>query len=235
MFIDNDKNSANANPACPVGVVQGVTMGRNNMRVSVLAAAVAAACVGVGGFGQAALAQATSVPVANQPKQCQELARKGFTIHSETISRSGTSSAQVATQARPGSYAPHRKYGEGGNNKWFIDSFPAHGDKGCRICGVWVTVKGMVNPNNLNNDSVTIAGANTTGPQLAGSPLAWSNADLKLAGSTAPLPQGAYSSGFMIEGPAYMNWYLASPNPWIDVMVQDDTQVDAVSVTYFFY
>jgi hypothetical protein len=189
----------------------------------------------MGAFSGTASAQATSVPLANQPKNCQELARKGFTIHSETIARSGTSTAQVATQARPGSFTPHRKYGEGGNNKWFIDSFPAHGDKGCRICGVWVTVKGTVNPNNLNNDSVTIAGANTAGPQLAGNPLAWSNADVKLAGSTSALPQGPYSSGFMIEGPAYMNWYLATPNPYLDVLVQDDTQIDSVSVTYFYY
>src|SRR5882757_5356495 len=82
-----------------------------------------------------AMAQ-SAVPVGNMPKECQELARRGFHINSELISRSGT----AATTARAGSFAAPRKYGETGDNKWFIDSFPAHPKGGCRVCGVNVAV-----------------------------------------------------------------------------------------------
>src|SRR4051794_8576611 len=180
------------------------------MSYGVLPVAIVAACVGLGALGGPALAQ-TNVPVANQPKQCQDLAKNGFVINSTTVTRSGTTGAPVATQPRAGSYGPSRKYGEGGNNKWFIDSFPASSKDGCRICGVWVTVKGTVNPNNQNNDSVSIVGAKSAAAQITGSPLHFNTVHTKLGGSTAALPSGPYSSGFMIEGPAYMNWWLSSP------------------------
>lgn len=176
---------------------------------------------------QVAMAQ-SPVPVANMPKQCQELARKGFKINSELISRSGT----AATTPRAGSFGPSRKYGEAGQNKWFVDSFPAHPKAGCRICGVHIGVKGTVGG---ANDSIAIIGSNTAQPQIAGTPLAAVSAHTRLA-SVGPIgPVGPFSNGIMIEGPAYMSWYMGSLVPSLDVLVQDDSTISQVEVTYFYY
>jgi hypothetical protein len=180
---------------------------------------------------QVAMAE-SAVPVANMPKQCQEMARKGFRINSETITRTGTG----ATTPRAGSSAAPRKYGEGGNDKWFIDSFPAHPKGGCRVCGVTVAVKGTVSQTSINNDSITIVGSNTSAPQISVTPMPahFDQVHLRLAGQS-PLPQGPYSNAFQIDGPAYMSWYMAALAPSLDVMVQDDTSVSMIEVTYFYY
>jgi hypothetical protein len=201
------------------------------MRFAQVGAAMALA-IGCCVVSQTALAQATTVPVANQPKHCQDLAKKGFTIKSETISRSGTTTAQTATQPRGGSYAAPRKYGQTGDDKWFIDSFPAKAREGCRICGVFVAIKGNVGG---SNDSVGVIGSNSAQPQFAGTPLAANQTHLRLASSAPNTPVGPYSSGFMIEGPAYMTWYLNSLAPTLDVFAQDDTTINQIQVTYFWY
>ena len=175
----------------------------------------------------------SAVPVANMPKECQELARKGFQINSEVISRSGT----AATTPRTGSYAAPRKYGEAGNDKWFIDSFPAHPKGGCRVCGVNVAVKGSVSQSSQNNDSITVVGSNSTAPQISATPApAHFNAAHKRLGSFGPLPNGGtYSQLIQVNGPDYMNWYMNALVPSLDVMVQEDSSVAMVEVTYFYY
>jgi hypothetical protein len=180
---------------------------------------------------QVAMAQ-SAVPVANMPKQCQELARKGFQIKSENITRSGTG----ATTPRPGSWAAPRKYGEAGSNKWFIDSFPAAPKGGCRICGVNIGVKGVVGATSQNNDGIGIVGSNSTAPQVLATPAPphFNTVHTRLAGA-GPLPQGPYSNFFQINGPDYMNWWLNSLAPSLDIMVQDDSSVTMIEVTYFYY
>jgi hypothetical protein len=180
---------------------------------------------------QVAMAQ-SAVPVANMPKQCQELARKGFTIQSENITRSGTG----ATTPRAGSWAAPRKYGEVGANKWFIDSFPAHPKGGCRVCGVNVGVKGVVGATSQNNDGIGVVGSNTTAPQVSATPAPphFNTVHARLGGA-GPLAQGPYSNLIQINGPDYMNWYMNSLAPSLDVMVQDDSSVTMIEVTYFYY
>lgn len=179
---------------------------------------------------QVAMAQ---VPVANMPKDCQELVRRGFQVHSEVISRSGT----AATTPRPGSYSAPRKYGETGDNKWFIDSFPAHPKGGCRVCGVNVGVKGNVSQQSQNNDSITVVGSNTAAPQISTTPApAHFNTAHTNLGAFGPLPNGgSYSQLIQINGSSYMSWYMNSLVPSLDVMVQDDSSVTMIEVTYFYY
>ncbi|TAJ85123.1 MAG: hypothetical protein EPO10_23720 [Reyranella sp.] len=190
-----------------------------------------AVSAGVMVASQVAMAQ-SAVPVANMPKQCQELARKGFQIKSENITRSGTG----ATTPRPGSWAAPRKYGEAGSDKWFIDSFPAAPKGGCRICGVNIGVKGVVGNSSQQNDSIAIVGSNSTAPQVLATPAPphANTAHTRLA-SAGPLAQGPYSNGFQLNGPDYMNWYLNSLAPSLDIMVQDDSSVTMIEVTYFYY
>jgi hypothetical protein len=180
---------------------------------------------------QVAMAQA-DYPVANMPKECQELARKGFKIMNEVVTRTGT----AATTPRPGSSPAPRKYGEAGNDKWFIDSFPAHPKGGCRVCGVSIGVKGTVGTSSLNNDSITVVGSNTAAPQisLTGTPH-FDAAVHKKLGGFSPLPAGPYSQSFQIGGADYNAWYMNALVPWIDVMVQDDSSVGMIEVRYFYY
>jgi hypothetical protein len=186
--------------------------------------------------GEAALAQTPNAAPANpemaMPEQCLKLQHAGFVIKHETVTRSGTASAPVATHPRAGSYAAPRKYGEGGDDKYFIDSFAAHPKEGCRVCGVTVAVKGNVSQNSLNNDSVTLVGSNTAAPQVVTGH--FNTAHTKLGGA-GPLPNGAYSASFAINGPNWMNWYMASLVPSLDVMVQDDTTINSIVVTYYYY
>lgn len=180
---------------------------------------------------QVAMAQA-DYPVANMPKECQELARKGFRVMNEVITRTGT----AATTPRPGSYAAPRKYGEAGNDKWFIDSFPAHPKGGCRVCGVSIGVKGTVSNTSLNNDSITIVGSNTAASQISLTPTPHFDAAVhKKLGGAGPLAAGPYSQGFQIGGHDYNDWYMNALVPWIDVMVQDDSSVSMIEVRYFYY
>lgn len=184
----------------------------------------------------AALAQAPKVAAerpgseTEMPEQCLKLQHSGFTIKHETIARGGT----AATTPRGGSYPAPRKYGEGGDDKWFIDSFQAHPKEGCRICGVTVAVKGNVSQNSLNNDSITLVGSNTAASQVVSGHLN-TPTHTKLGGSTVALPNGPYSNTFTIGGQAWMNWYLASLAPSLDVLVQDDTTVTSIVVTYYYY
>lgn len=201
------------------------------MRFAQLGGAMALA-VGYCVVSQTALAQATNVPLANQPKHCQELAKKGFTIRSETIARSGTQTAQTATQPRGGSFAAPRKYGQTGDDKWFIDSFPGKPREGCRVCGVFVAVKGHVGG---TNDTIGVIGSTSAQPQFSSPPFATNQSHVRLATTAPNMPVGPYSSGFMIEGPAFMTWYLNSLAPTLDVFAQDDTTINQVQVTYFWY
>ena len=195
-------------------------------------AAMLAAAVGVALGGDIAMAQTAAIPVANLPKQCQEMARKGFNIKHETIQRSGTAGAMVATQARAGSNTAPRKYGEGGDNKWFVDSFPSHPKEGCRVCGVFVAVKGNVSQNSSNNDSIALIGSSSAAPQYTNNAVTAAHTRL---GGAGPLTNGPYSSGFMIEGPAWMAWYMNALVPSFDIAVQDDTTINTIEVTYFYY
>jgi hypothetical protein len=53
--------------------------------------------------------------------------------------------------------------------------------------------------------------------------------------AAGPLAQGPYSNLIQINGPDYMNWYMNSLAPSLDVMVQDDSSVTMIEVTYFYY
>lgn len=191
-----------------------------------------------------ALAQTPNVaaprpgPEAPLPATCKELVGKGFTIKHQTILRSGTAATPVATHPRNGSFAAPRKYGQSGDDVWFIDSFDSHPKEGCRICGVTVAVIGNVSANSVKNDSITLVGSNSTAPQIIPSPLHFNPAHTRLnpvVPAGGPLAQGPLNMLFTIEGPAWMGWYMASLVPSFDVMVQDDTTVNSIEVTYYYY
>jgi hypothetical protein len=218
---------------------KGYAMINRSMTSLAVAAGFSLAC-------QAAIAQTTPVaPMPSDrvaaetvlPETCQKLQRAGFRINHQTIMRSGTATAMVATQPHSGSFAPVRKYGEVGNDKWFIDSFPAHPKEGCRVCGVTVAVKGVVSQQNQNNDSIGFVGSNKATAQVSGNPLAFNTEHTRLAFTPAggPLPAGPFSKVFTIEGATWTNWYMASLVPSFDVMAQDDTAINSVEVTYYWY
>ena len=191
--------------------------------------------------GHVALAQAPAAGVAAAPalevalpEACKKLQGAGFAIKHETIIRSGTATAPTATHPRTGSFAAPRKYGEGGDDKWFIDSFPVHPKEGCRVCGVTVAVKGSISANSVNNDSISLVGSNSAASQIVSGH--FNSPPHTLLASVGPLtPAGAFTKVLSINGPTWMNWYMASLVPSFDVMVQDDTTVNSVEVTYYWY
>jgi len=159
------------------------------------------------------------------PETCVKLQRAGFRINHHTITRSGTAASMVQTNPHPGSFAAPRKYGEGGNDKWFIDSFSAHPkEAGCRVCGVTVAIKGEVSKQSQNNDSITLIGSNKATPQITGSPLAFNTEHTRLTFTPAggPLPVGMFSNIYTIEGATWTNWYMNSLVPSFDVAAQDE-------------
>lgn len=170
-------------------------------------------------------------PGASMPPHCVILQRKGFTITQSSYSKSVTLPATSPTQPRPGSFPAPVGYGQKGNNQWFIDSFLGVPKSGCRVCGVTVAVAGTIGG---ANDGFGVIGANDSSPQFQGTPLAANPVHTRLV-SAPQLPLGPFNHTLVIDGPTYMNWYLASSAPTLDIYMQDDSMINSIQVTYFVY
>ena len=97
-------------------------------------------------------------PAGSLPPKCMELRKRGFTITQSSYSKSVTPPATMATQPRPGSFAPAPvAYGQKANNQMFLDSFPGVPKSGCRVCGVTVAVSGVIGG---GNDGFGVIGSN---------------------------------------------------------------------------
>jgi hypothetical protein len=154
------------------------------------------------------------------------------TAHSqEADERSGVTSP---TSPRPGSIQAPRSYGQGGINKWFLDSFPVLPKQGGRVCGVEVQVSGFVNPGSIQNDSITVIGSRNLGLQNTGAP-SWSWNFPVLGGASLAQVSGAFTKTVSITGSNWSSWLMSAPNPSLDIAVQDDTTVNAVMVTFYTY
>ncbi len=170
------------------------------------------------------------------PEACIKLRKGGAVIQQSSYSKSVTPGSGVTspTSPRPGSFLAPRAYGQGGNNKWFIDSFPAFPKQGCRVCGVEVQVSGVVNPGSIQNDSITVVGSRNPGLQNALAPSYSWNFPV-LGGASLSQVSGAFTKTISITGLNWSSWLMAAPNPSLDISVQDDTTVNAIKVTYYTY
>ena len=170
------------------------------------------------------------------PEQCRKLRQEGAVIQQSSFSKSVNSGSGVTipTSPRPGSTPAPRAYGQGGNNKWFLDSFSAFPKQGCRVCGVEVQVSGVVNTGSFQNDSITVVGSRNPGLQHMGAP-SWSWNFPVLGGASLSAVSGAFTKTISITGASYSSWLMAAPNPSLDISVQDDTIVNAIKVTYYTY
>ena len=170
------------------------------------------------------------------PEQCIKLRRGGAVIQQSSYSKSINPGSGVTspTSPRPGSIQAPRSYGQGGINKWFLDSFPVLPKQGGRVCGVEVQVSGFVNPGSIQNDSITVIGSRNLGLQNTGAP-SWSWNFPVLGGASLAQVSGAFTKTVSITGSNWSSWLMAAPNPSLDIAVQDDTTVNAVMVTFYTY
>ena len=170
------------------------------------------------------------------PEQCMKLRRGGAVIQQSSYSKSINPGSGVTspTSPRPGSIQAPRSYGQGGINKWFLDSFPILPKQGGRVCGVEVQVSGFVNPGSIQNDSITVIGSRNFGLQTTGAP-SWSWNFPVLGGASLAQVSGAFTKTVSITGSNWSSWLMAAPNPSLDIAVQDDTTVNAVMVTFYTY
>lgn len=172
------------------------------------------------------------------PEQCRKLRQEGAVIQQSSFSKSVNSGSGVTipTSPRPGSMQAPRAYGQGGNDKWFLDSFSAFPKQGCRVCGVEVQVSGVVNPGSFQNDSITVVGSRNLGLQNKGAngnpAWAW---NFPVLGGALLSNSGAFTKTISITGASYSSWLMAAPNPSLDISVQEDTIVNAIKVTYYTY
>ena len=155
-------------------------------------------------------------------------------ISSDSKSINPGSGVTSPTSPRPGSIQAPRSYGQGGINKWFLDSFPILPKQGGRVCGVEVQVSGFVNPGSIQNDSITVIGSRNFGLQNTGAP-SWSWNFPVLGGASLAQVSGAFTKTVSITGSNWSSWLMAAPNPSLDIAVQDDTTVNAVMVTFYTY
>lgn len=170
------------------------------------------------------------------PEQCMKLRRGGAAIQQSSYYKSTNPESGItsSTNPRPGSMPAPRAYAQGGRDKWFLDSFSAFPKQGCRVCGVEVQVSGVVNPGNVQNDSITVVGSSNPGLQNMGAP-SWSWNFPVLGGASLSAVSGAFTKTISITGASYSSWLMAAPNPSLDIVVQDDTTVNAIKVTYYTY
>lgn len=169
------------------------------------------------------------------PEQCRKLRQEGAMIQQSSYSKSVNpgSGVTIPTSPRPGSMPAPRAYGQGGNNKWFLDSFPAFPKKGCRVCGVEVKVSGVVDANSFQNDSITVVGSRKPGLQNTGAPN-WSW-NFPVLGGASLSQSGAFTKTISITGSNWSSWLMAAPNPSLDISVQDDTTINSITVIYYTY
>ena len=197
--------------------------------------------------GSAAAQPASGPKPASFTKTCEQVEALGFTVTGNHIYIHNSG----APNPRAGSYSlgagpsntyhvsPLRAYGVVGPDRWFQDSFPLEPVAGKRTCGVKVTIKGK-SGNVVNNDHIALIVPNAPGKlfTLGGG---WANG---YRFWTQPLTNNmgswSYDTPTMKKdnsNPALSNALLsavAGPGKF-DVIVQDDSTVKSIKVTYRLY
>jgi hypothetical protein len=152
------------------------------------------------------------------PRECQ-----GIKPVVETHSSNPVTLSTALTNYLTSHSLPSKGYGDPRVNRFFADSFRL---KSCRVCYATLELRVKHGGDIWQNDGVT-GGVAPFSPVKMFSSAVWPNS----GGTLGPLPPIASSIPLL-------NQYIFTvwpPLPSMDVVVQDDTQVDAVTLTVWYY